>query len=92
MGFAQKDSEIKSLKVTTFANSPPNQISHCPQWGLDRKVREGSATSSMCSWQKVILILGRLRCSSGVVTTAAAASKSREAAWADSIGGGTEEA
>ena len=46
----------------------------------------------MCSWRKVILILGRLRCSSGVVATAAASRKSREAVGADSIGGGTEEA
>ena len=29
MGFAQNDIKIKSVKVTSFANSPPNQMSHC---------------------------------------------------------------
>ena len=41
------------IDATSFSNSPPNQMSHCPQWGSDWKVREESATSLMkctCCW------------------------------------------
>ena len=42
-----KEQQNMNVKVNSFANSPPNQMSHCPQWGSDWKVREGSVTSSM---------------------------------------------
>ena len=64
MGFAQ-NSNKKNMNMKPFPSltlAPPNQMLHCPQWGLDWSVREGSATFSMCSRWKVILILGRLRC------------------------------
>ena len=63
MVFAQNRNKNMNIKATSFANSrSPNQMSHCSQWGSDWTVREGSATSSMCSRCKVILVLGRLRC------------------------------
>ena len=93
MDLLKNSSKNINVKATSFANSPPNQMSHCPQWGSDWKVREGSATSSMVSgWWDVILCLGRLRAADEAVgeTTAAAASMSNEvvegAGWVAAAG------
>ena len=65
-GLAQNCNKSISVKGTSFANSPPNQMSHCLQWGSDWKAREGSDTSLVvCSRWKVIFIRGRLRCCRG---------------------------
>ena len=54
----------REIDATSFANSPPNEMSHCLQWGLDWKVREGSATSLM----KCTFFLDRRLCKLSIDT------------------------